>query len=579
MIVKPVLGSVRARMTLLLVLSIIPLVLIAVALAFDAYLEALEQPRAIAAATLRGAVARHEAALDRTTATLSRLSSARPPGPASCDDLATALALEPARFAGLALLDRAGRPLCEAAEPGVALAGSNWPADVALARSVQTGGPAIGALVALPGTGFPALTLFVPIKTAGMEDRTLAAAIRLEWLAGQIGEQPDDDDLSFWLIDRAAQPHALADTRSDRLPAPETLPADARSAASSADGASLGGEPFSYATGPVRDGYALLAAYRQSRIRAHARAALVRHLGAVAITLVVGLLVMGGGIDRAVVRPLKRLTAAVQHWRGGGAFHSGSLEGMPTEVVDLSKAFSHATGALAEHEAQLQRAVTQQELLMQEIHHRVKNNLQIVASLLNLQASRIRQPEAKAEFQAARDRVRALATLHRHLYADGELRTINMRSFLMELCGQLFQAMGEREGDRIHLTVDAPELQMSSDQAVPLSLIVTEAVSNAVKYAFPNGRRGHVAVRLATDRELAHLSIEDDGVGIPPGQGESESGPRDGLGLQLIRGFARQLGATLTVSEGHGTRYEVEIPLRPDRPDGDGAAEEASAAA
>ena len=202
---------------------------------------------------------------------------------------------------------------------------------------------------------------------------------------------------------------------------------------------------------------------------------------------------------------------------------------------------------------------------MQEIHHRVKNNLQVVASLLNLQAGRIRAPEAKAEFQSARDRVRALSTLHRHLYAHGGVHAINMRSFLTELCGQLFQAFGETPGKRIHLEIDASELDMSSDQAVPLALIVTESVSNAVKYAFPNGRDGHVLVRLSAERDVAELVVRDDGIGIPAGQAETEAGPRDGLGLQLIRGFSRQLGATLRVDEGDGTRYTIVVPLKRER--------------
>ena len=165
---------------------------------------------------------------------------------------------------------------------------------------------------------------------------------------------------------------------------------------------------------------------------------------------------------------------------------------MPQEMRELSASFSQATGALADREQQLRSALAEQDLLMQEIHHRVKNNLQIVASLLNLQAARIRQPEARAEFQAARDRIHALATLHRHLYSEGELQTINMRSFLNELCGHLLQAVGAP--GRISLTIEAPELQISSDQAVPLALIVTEAVSNAVKYAFPGGRDRRILV-------------------------------------------------------------------------------------
>ena len=303
----------------------------------------------------------------------------------------------------------------------------------------------------------------------------------------------------------------------------------------------------------------------------------MRDMGLVALAGLAGLAVVLAGVGRAITRSLRVLTRAVDRWRGGGLFESGVLEGMPTEVVQLSDAFLHATSALAAHEAQLQDAVAQQELLMQEIHHRVKNNLQIVASLLNLQANRIRLPEVKAEFEAARDRVRALATLHRHLYAEGELRSINMRTFLAELCGQLFQAMGEREGDRIQLSIEATELDMSSDQAVPLSLIVTEAVSNAMKYAFPSGRRGRIGVHLSANMEAARLIIEDDGVGIPEGKGATETGPRDGLGIQLIRGFSRQLGATLEVRQGDGTRYDLRIPLR-HRPPEREAAESAVAA-
>ena len=187
---------------------------------------------------------------------------------------------------------------------------------------------------------------------------------------------------------------------------------------------------------------------------------------------------------------------------------------------DLATSFAEATQSLRQHAIRQVAAVEQQELLMKEIHHRVKNNLQIVASLLNLQAARIRQPEARAEFTSARDRVRALATLHRHLYLQGEVHTIDMPAFLKELCGQLFEAMGETAGKRIqlHIDIEASPLQMDSDKAVPLSLIVTEAVSNAVKYAFPQGRTGTVIVRLTSDAKAAHLVVQDDGVGIPAGR-------------------------------------------------------------
>lgn len=276
-------------------------------------------------------------------------------------------------------------------------------------------------------------------------------------------------------------------------------------------------------------------------------------------------LVAGVGAKLLVVEPLRSLGRAMADWREGRAFEVRSTLPMPLELAELSDLMRGATIMLQQREHDLQEAVARQDLLMQEIHHRVKNNLQIIASLMNLQASRIKLPEARAEFQSARDRVRALATVHRHLYAHGELHSINMREFLVELCEQLFHAMGEAPGERIALEISAPELQISSDQAVPLSLIVTEAVSNAVKYAFPRGRRGSISVRLATDGDDAELSIRDDGIGVPAGRVETESGTRDGIGITLIRGFARQLGATLTVEEDGGTRYSVRLKLHRER--------------
>ncbi len=280
----------------------------------------------------------------------------------------------------------------------------------------------------------------------------------------------------------------------------------------------------------------------------------------------VGFAAVAYGADRLVAAPVRRLGRAVEQWRVGGRFAGPPSDLAGGDIRALWTSFEHATESVSRREQQLRTASTHQELLMQEIHHRVKNNLQIVASLLNLQASRIRVPEARAEFQAARDRIRALATLHRHLYAFGELHTINMRAFLIELCEQLLAALGETPaGGRISLAIDAPELKISSDQAVPIALIVTECVSNAAKYAFPGGRSGHISVSMIVVTEqgddVGHLRIDDDGIGIPAGKAETEAGTRDGIGLNLVRGFAKQLGASVRITHETGTRYDIAIPL------------------
>jgi two-component sensor histidine kinase len=292
-----------------------------------------------------------------------------------------------------------------------------------------------------------------------------------------------------------------------------------------------------------------------------------RSFGLVALATVAGLFIAVAGLDHVVASPLRRLGAGIDEWRSGKEFDLVGVGRLPREFRAVALSFRRSTVALNRREAELRAAVQKQQLAMQEIHHRVKNNLQIVASLLNLQASRIRLPAARAEFQSARDRVRALATVHRHLYAHGELNTINMRIFLSDLCGPLFQAMGESRDERIVLDIDAPELEMSSDQAVPLSLIVTEAVTNALKYGFPGGRRGTITIRLTQQGDDVELLIHDDGIGIPAGRVETEAGTRDGIGLQLIRGFARQLGASLTLEEGRGTQYTVRMKLRDERVD------------
>ena len=287
-------------------------------------------------------------------------------------------------------------------------------------------------------------------------------------------------------------------------------------------------------------------------------------LALIAATSIVAAVV---GVEIVVIRPLRNVRQAIDAWRIGQPFDSRVDRSLPSELRAFSLSFKRATRRLVRREAELRDAIARQELAMQEVHHRVKNNLQIVASLLNLQASRIRSPAIQAEFKSARNRVTALTTVHRHLYAYGEVQTINMRAFLLELCEQLFQAMGEVPGGRLLLEVDAPELDMSSDQVVPLALIVTEAVANAIKYAYPAGRGGTICVSLSQADGITELDISDDGVGIAAGQESVADEVRNGIGIQLINGFARQLGAELVVRHDDGTHYQVRMTLRRERLD------------
>ncbi|WP_026018436.1 sensor histidine kinase [Komagataeibacter europaeus] len=320
----------------------------------------------------------------------------------------------------------------------------------------------------------------------------------------------------------------------------------------------------SFSIGRVQDGVHVLSMTRRNAGERHAVVMFAISLVSSGLLLLMGLLGASKSADVLVITPLRQLTTSVNQWQLGGMYDVRSNWAMPLEVRQLAHAFSKATRKLARHERRLERAQARQELLLKEMHHRVKNNLQIVASLLNLQAGRIRLPAAREEFAQARDRVRALATLHRYLYADGELYSLNMQSFVRELCGQIMHAIGESDESRITLDIRVDDLLMVPDQAVPLALIVTEAVSNTIKYAFPDRQHGTLEVGLrALSGDRACLWIADNGVGMAAvrNQPGTEEG-RSGIGMQLIRGFARQLGGELQMFEENGTRYVLVFPLK-----------------
>ena len=408
------------------------------------------------------------------------------------------------------------------------------------------------------------------IAIPGPSGSILAEVMPPSWFAAQVIPGIAERGDAVWLLDGARSVVASRGDAAEALPTGATMATLIGADQLALRARSAVGGRYAYATTALPTGWRIITATSARRESIAATRALLVQLAELGALLLAGLATVVVGADVAFGQPLRRLSTAVRHWQAGAPFDPGELAGAPDEVQQLATSFREATGVLRQKTAELARAREQQDLLVMEVHHRVKNNLQVIASLLNLQSSRIRMPEAQAEFQAARDRIRALATLHRHLYVDGELHTINMRSFLTELCGQLLQAMGEKpggekpggenpQGERIQMVIDAPELRLTSDQAVPLALIVTEAVTNSVRYAFPGGRSGRVEVSLTESDGNLDLVISDDGVGIKAARPEPGAGTRDGIGLQLIRGFSRQLGASLSIEEGQGTRYAVRL--------------------
>jgi len=262
--------------------------------------------------------------------------------------------------------------------------------------------------------------------------------------------------------------------------------------------------------------------------------------------------------DRQVTRwivYLRRIATA--YARGHYAIRPVALEEAPSEFRTLGETFSTMAAAVQDRDRRLREALAQKTLLIKETHHRVKNNLQIVMSLLSLQAGQLRDLKAQNALRQAQMRVNALALVHRILHEIEDLGAVDLKRLLEDLARQIHEGFGAERRD-VKLQLDIAARHAPSDLAVPLTLFTVEAMTNAFKHGFPVGTRGGL-IRLSLlpieDGKL-RLAIEDDGVGM---QGESQSG---GIGSRLIQAFANQIGGTATVStrDTGGTVVELIFP-------------------
>ncbi len=208
-------------------------------------------------------------------------------------------------------------------------------------------------------------------------------------------------------------------------------------------------------------------------------------------------------------------------------------------------------------EEALRASLREKEVLLKEIHHRVKNNLQVTSSLLRLQSAYLTDPLARAMFAASQDRLRSMALVHEKLYQSGDLSRIDLTDYLESLARLLFGSYAVEPG-RIELVVSGANLYLPVDLAVPCGLIANELVSNCLKHAFPGERAGRVEVRVSGGpADTVGLAVADDGIGLDPSIDVHRT---ETLGLELVRTLSEQLGATLEVDRRRGTEVRVTFP-------------------
>jgi two-component sensor histidine kinase len=254
---------------------------------------------------------------------------------------------------------------------------------------------------------------------------------------------------------------------------------------------------------------------------------------------------------------VRRLTQAAEAFSHGDLSDRPPLT-WPAEIRDLATMFHEIATRMAAREHELREAIETREAMMREIHHRVKNNLQIVTSLLNLQAKAVQGESAQRAFNDIQTRVRALALVHRYLYESEDLQSVNLGAFLKELAASLQLSYGISQ-DQVAIEVEADEVWDVSDRAVPLALFMTEAMSNALKHAFPQGRQGIIRIVLKSGTDsLVRFSVEDNGIGLTEAQAAAQ-GPQASLGMSLIKAFARQVDGKLTISGPPGTVVTIDF--------------------
>ena len=208
---------------------------------------------------------------------------------------------------------------------------------------------------------------------------------------------------------------------------------------------------------------------------------------------------------------------------------------------------------LSEKNTIVERSLHERETLLKEIHHRVKNNLQIISSLLSLQSKSLHDTEAQGAISESRNRVKSMSLIHEQLYQDDTISGVDMKDYIQRLVNSL-TASYALDTERVQINVEAEPLLLDVDTAIPLGLIMNELVSNSMKYAFPEVRAGIIKVSLQETVNELRLVVEDNGVGIDPSKATGQS-----FGLSMVRSLMRKLKADMNIGSKAGTSVELII--------------------
>lgn len=209
-------------------------------------------------------------------------------------------------------------------------------------------------------------------------------------------------------------------------------------------------------------------------------------------------------------------------------------------------------------EKRIHDALTQKDLLLREVHHRVKNNLQVIHSLLDLQVLKLADPDVIGVLRDSQNRIRSMSLIHQTLYQSSNFARVDFQRFLDELVPSLIESYRSVVG-LVNIDIDAHQVKLPINEAIPCGLVINELVSNALKHGFARAHDGRISVSvLATADQMVEISVSNDGHPVPPELDFNQSAT---LGFQLVQLLTRQLGGKLDIQRAGPTRFSLRFPL------------------
>lgn len=449
--------------------------------------------------------------------------------------------------------DPSGRARCSILpfRPELEVAGEDWWQATKMASGITVSQPILG-----PVAGVPIIVIALPIRDErGRFAGTLSAGLDISMLAKSVAASPEAATGAIAIVSKSGQLVA-----SDTPTLPFNIPANLGNGVAGML-TSRDESEWVYATSAL-SGDGLFAVYAEPRSKilssalAQFRAGIILPLLAITLTL----LAIWFGTNRLVIRwlnSLRQVSDAFAH--GNFTDNRHKFANAPIELRELSDDLHDMANLIENRTTALTDALNAKTELTREIHHRVKNNLQIVTSLLTMQASRIKGDDAQTALKQARARVVALALIHRLTYEqdnDTTQPTVAVENLLQELCKQLRYAHRERRG--VDLNSRTEDFAISTDLAVPLALFIVEAVTNSYRHGFGDGETGKIELALELKDTEALLTVNDNGRGYDVSAQEQND-----MGTELMHGFAAQLNGAATLSSklGSGSQTTLRFPV------------------